>query len=71
MHQAEHAQKMTERFRELVDEAGDELPSQHYDQLRLIIEAGMDTVLVEMMDKISGKLRLMADEVQNDADYFD
>ena len=37
MQQAEHAQKMTERFRELVEEAGDELPAHHYDQLRLII----------------------------------
>ena len=71
MHQADHAQKMTDRFRELVEEAGDELPAHHYDQLRLIIEAGLDTALVEAMEKISGKLVIMADDIRNDAGFFD
>jgi hypothetical protein len=70
MHQAEHALKMTERFRELVDEAGDELPAHHYDQLRLIIDAGLDTALLEAMEKISGKLARMSNDILNDARFF-
>lgn len=71
MHQSDHAQLMTDRFRELVEQSGDELPANHYDELRLIIEAGLDTVLVETMGKISNKLVQMSHDIQHDATYFD
>lgn len=70
MLQVDHAQKMTQRFRELIEEAGDELPAHHYDQLHLIIEAGLDAALVEAMDKISEKLTQVAKDIQNDANFF-
>jgi hypothetical protein len=71
MHQNEHAQAMTERFRELVEQSGDSLPDNHYDELRLIIEAGLDTALAETMKDIAGKLTDMAHDIQHDADFFD
>ncbi len=43
MHQSEHAQAMTQRFRELVESSGDTIPDSHYDELVLIIESGLDT----------------------------
>jgi hypothetical protein len=70
MHQSDHAQAMTERFRELVEDAGDSLPANHYDELKLIIEAGLDTVLVEVMEKISGQLNKMSHEIMNNAEFF-
>jgi hypothetical protein len=70
MHQSDHAQAMTERFRELVEDAGDSLPANHYDELKLIIEAGLDTVLVEVMEKIAGQLNKMSHEIQNNAEFF-
>jgi len=70
MHQSEHAQAMAERFRELVEDAGDSLPANHYDELKLIIEAGLDTVLVEVMEKIAGQLNKMSHEIQNNAEFF-
>ena len=70
MHQSEHAQAMAERFRELVEDAGDSLPASHYDELKLIIEAGLDTVLVEVMEKISGQLNKMSHEIMNNAEFF-
>lgn len=70
MHQSDHAQAMAERFRELVEDAGDSLPANHYDELRLIIEAGLDTVLVEVMEKIAGQLNKMSHEIQNNAEFF-
>ena len=70
MHQSNHAQAMTDRFRELIEESGDSLPANHYDELRLIIEAGLDTALVEAMEKISSQLTKMADEIQNKAEFF-
>jgi hypothetical protein len=70
MHQSDHAQAMAERFRELVEDAGDSLPANHYDELKLIIEAGLDTVLVEVMEKIAGQLNKMSHEIQNNAEFF-
>ena len=70
MHQSDHAQAMAERFRELVEDAGDSLPANHYDELKLIIEAGLDTVLVEVMEKIAGELNKMSHKIQNNAEFF-
>ncbi len=71
MHQLDHAQAMTERFRELVETAGDKLPDHHYDELKLIIEAGLDTALVESMEKIAGHLTDLARDIQHKAEFFD
>ena len=71
MHQIEHAQAMTDRFRELVEQSGDGLPDNHYDELKLIIEAGLDTALAEIMENIAGKLTEMAHDIQHNAEFFD
>ena len=70
MHQSDHAQAMAERFRELVEDAGDSLPANHYDELKLIIEAGLDTALVEVMEKIAGELNRMSHDILNNAEFF-
>ena len=61
---------MAERFRELIEDAGDSLPEQHYEELKLIIEAGLDTALVEVMEKIAGQLNKMSHDLQNKAEFF-
>lgn len=71
MHQSEHARQMAQRFRELVETSGDVFPEKHYDELALIIESGIDTALLDMMGRISGKLTQMANDIQHDADFFD
>ncbi len=71
MHQAKHAEAMANRFRELVEDAGDSLPVNHYNELKLIIEAGLDTALLETMEKIAGRLSSLAHEIQHDAEFFD
>ena len=71
MQQAAHAEAMVKRFRELVEDAGDSLPVNHYNELRLIIEAGLDTALLEMMGKVAGSLRDLAEDIQHKADFFD
>ena len=71
MHQSDHAQAMADRFRELVETSGDSLSDDHYDELKLIIEAGLDTALVEVMQKIAGQLSQMASDIQNKAEFFD
>lgn len=71
MQQAKHAEDMVDRFRELVEDAGDSLPVNHYNELKLIIEAGLDTALLEMMGKVAGSLRGLAEDIQHKADFFD
>ena len=71
MHRTKHAQEITDRFRELVENAGDSLPVNHYDELSLLIEAGIDTALVEYMEQTADKLEKMAHEVRSSAEFFD
>ena len=71
MHQSEHARQMARRFRELVENSGDTLPEQHYDELALIIESGLDTALLDVMNRVSDKLTAMANDIQHDANFFD
>lgn len=71
MQQENHARAMTDRFRQLVEDAGDSLPASHYNELRLIIEAGLDTALLEAMKKIAGRLDALAHDIQHSADFFD
>ncbi|RDH86085.1 MAG: phosphatase [endosymbiont of Galathealinum brachiosum] len=71
MHKTEHAQKITDRFRDLVQQTGDSLSVEHYDELTLLIEAGIDTALVEHLEKMADKLQKLSNEVRKDAEYFD
>ena len=65
------AGRLTIRGGELVEDAGDSLPVNHYNELKLIIEAGLDTALLEMMGKVAGSLRGLAEDIQHNADFFD
>lgn len=71
MHKTQHAQKITERFRELVNDAGDSLAEEHYDELVLLIEAGIDTALVDRLENIANQLQKLAHAIRNDAEHFD
>ena len=71
MQQAKHAEQMVDRFRELVEDAGDCLSTNHYNELKLIIEAGLDTALLENMGRVTEKLTRLAHDIQHDARFFD
>lgn len=71
MYQTKHAQDMTDRFRELVETAGDSLPEGHYDELKLIIESGLDAALIESMERIAHKLENLAHEIQHKVETQD
>lgn len=71
MHKTQHARNITERFRELVNQAGDSLAEEHYDELALLIEAGIDTALVEHLEVMADKLQGLAHAIRNDAEFFD
>jgi len=71
MHKTAHAQQMTDRFRELVNNAGESLSDERYDELVLLIEAGIDTALLERLEKMADQLQKLAHDIRNDAEYFD
>ncbi len=71
MKRTKHAQEITDRFRELVELAGDTLPEDHYKELLLLIEAGIDTALVETLEKMADKLDEFSHAVRHDAEFFD
>ena len=71
MKKTEHAQKIVDRFRDLITTAGHTLPEEHFDELVLLVEAGIDTALLERLEKMADKLQSMANAVRNDAEFFD
>ena len=71
MQQAKHAEQMVNRFRELVEDAGDSLSVGHYNELKLIIEAGLDTALLENLERVTEKLTSLAHDIQHNANFFD
>ena len=70
MHQTEHARKVTERFRELIENSGDTLASNHYDELSLLIEAALDSAIVDQLEAMAKKLNEMSDNLLHDAEFF-
>jgi len=71
MQQAKHAEEMVKRFRELVEDAGDSLSVDHYNELKLIIEAGLDTALLENLERVTERLTSLAHDIQHNAEFFD
>jgi gamma-glutamyl phosphate reductase len=71
MHRSQHAQEITERFRELVESAGDSLNAEHLDELSLLIEAGIDSALVDYMETTANRLEKMAHDVRHSAEFWD
>ena len=71
MQQTKHAEQMVSRFRELVEDAGDSLSANHYNELTLIIEAGLDTALLENLARVTEKLTSLAHDIQHNAEFFD
>ena len=71
MQQAKHAEQMVNRFRELVEDAGDSLSVNHYNELKLIIEAGLDTAILENLARVSERLTVLAHDIQNSAEFFE
>lgn len=71
MQQNKHAQQITNRFRDMVNDAGEELSEERYNELTLLIEAGIDTALMESMEKVADKLVAMSKSMRREAEYFD
>ena len=71
MQQAKHAEQMVNRFREMVEDSGDSLSVNHYNELKLIIEAGLDTAILENMARVSERLTGLAHDIQHDAEFFE
>jgi hypothetical protein len=71
MRRTTHAQEITSRFRELVETAGDSLPVEHYDELSLLIEAGLDAAMVDYMEIMANNLEKMAHDIRHSAEVFE
>jgi len=71
MKYSHHADQITQRFRQLVEDAGDSLADSHYSELSLLIEAGIDAALVDKLEKMADKVDKMASDIRHDAEFFD
>ena len=71
MQRTRHAQEIANRFRELVEDAGDSLDARHYDELSLLIESGIDAALIDYMDSVALKLEKMAHDIRHSEEFFE
>lgn len=71
MRRTKHAQEVAERFKELVESSGDTLAQSHYDELTLLVEAAIDTALVDQLESIGNKLDNLAHQMRHDAEFFE
>jgi hypothetical protein len=71
MKHTSHAEEVAKRFRELVEDAGDTLADSHYSELALLIEASIDTALVEKLEKMADRMEKFAHEIRHDAEFFE
>ena len=68
--QAPHAERVVNRFRSMVAEAGHSLQDEHYQQLALLIEAALDAVAVEKLEAMATRLEELAHSVRHDENFF-
>ena len=71
MHRTKHAQEIATRFKTMMEQAGDSLSDEHYKELVLLIEAAIDTAVVDKLEKMADALNGMAHKIRNDAEFFD
>ena len=71
MKRTKHAKEISDRFRELVENSGDSLDEKHYEELSLLIEAGIDTALVESLEKTADAIESLAHKIRTNAEFFD
>jgi len=70
MRRTKHAQDISDRFKEMVEAEGDSLSEEHLKELTLLIEAGIDTALVESLESIANKVEGLAHEIRTEAERF-
>jgi hypothetical protein len=71
MKKTQHARDLALRFKDLVEIDGDSLPDKHYDELALLIEAGIDTAVVENLERIANELSELSGKIRTNAEFFD
>jgi len=71
MKRTKHAKEISDRFRELVESSGDSLDEKHYEELSLLIEAGIDTALVESLEKTADAIEGLGHKIRTNAEFFD
>lgn len=69
--QAQHAQKVVNRFSEMIGpELTEQLTEEHMAELALLIEAAIDASILETEDNVINKLNDLTTSLRRDADTF-
>ena len=68
MNQNKHANEMAARFREIYETNGESFSDEHYEELVLLIESGLDAALIEKMEKLADQLTNLAHSIRHNAE---
>ncbi|MCB1049456.1 MAG: hypothetical protein H6510_04535 [Acidobacteria bacterium] len=68
--QEEHAERVANRFKQLVENAGDFLQEEHYQELALLIEAALDAAAIEQMESITRKLEAFTVSLRQNKNFL-
>ncbi len=70
MNQTEHAKQIAQRFKDIYEQSGENFSDDHYDELLLLVEAGLDTALMQQLESIADKLSSMTHDMRQNAERF-
>ncbi len=70
MNQHQHAKTIATRFKEIYEQSGESFSDEHYDELSLLIEAGLDTALMQQSKHISDKINELSHSIRHDSEFM-
>ena len=69
MNQNEHAKSIASRFKDVFEQSGETFSQEHYEELLLLIEAGLDSALYQQMEKVADQLTSLAHNIRHNAEF--
>jgi len=69
--QFSHAQKVANRFKDIVEENGDSISDEHIEELVLLIESAIDSALLEKVERHADKVAALANDIRNDVEHYE
>lgn len=69
MNQNKHAYTIANRFKEIFEQSGETFSQEHLEELALLIEAGLDSAILQKAEKIADKLDKIANDIRHHAEF--
>ena len=71
-HYRENAQSIVDAFKSVLEEEQiSSIGEENFDQLRVLVESGIATVLLQNMESVADRVEALGHEIRNQAEHFE